>query len=90
LFAYGPADATAIPKCHHLLPRLNPDWFHLSGTGSTRLSWKRGRQTGVVVVVVVVVVIDIVNWFHFFQLIEITLPQITMSERKHFQKNPVM
>ena len=45
---------------------------------------------GVVVVVVVVVVIDIVNWFHFFQLIEITLPQITMTERKHFQKTPVM
>ena len=27
LFAYGPADATAIPKPHHLLPRLNPHWF---------------------------------------------------------------
>jgi len=25
-----------------LLPRLNPDWFYLSGTGSPRLSWKRG------------------------------------------------
>jgi len=24
LFAYGPADATAIPKRHHLLPLLNP------------------------------------------------------------------
>jgi len=23
----GPADATAIPKPHNLLPRLNPDWF---------------------------------------------------------------
>jgi len=21
----------------------NPDWFYLSGTGSPRLSWKRGR-----------------------------------------------
>jgi len=31
--AYGPADATAIPKPHHLLPRLNPDWFYLSRTG---------------------------------------------------------
>ena len=30
LFAYGPADATAIPKPHHLLPHLNPDWFYLS------------------------------------------------------------
>ena len=27
LFAYGPADSTAIPKPHHLLPHLNPDWF---------------------------------------------------------------
>jgi len=27
LFAYGPADATAIPKCHHLLPHLDPDWL---------------------------------------------------------------
>jgi len=27
LFAYGPADATAIPKPDHLLPHLNPDWF---------------------------------------------------------------
>jgi len=25
LFAYGPADATAIPKPGHLLPPLNPD-----------------------------------------------------------------
>ena len=22
-----------IPKPHHLLPHLNPDWFYLSGTG---------------------------------------------------------
>jgi len=35
----------AIPKPHHLLPHLNPDWLYLSGT---RLSWKRGRETGVV------------------------------------------
>jgi len=27
LFACGPADATAIPKPHHLLPHLNPDWL---------------------------------------------------------------
>ena len=27
LFAYGPADAIAIPKPHHLLPHLNSDWF---------------------------------------------------------------
>ena len=38
LFAYGPADATAISKPHHLLPHLNPDWFHLSGTGLPMLS----------------------------------------------------
>jgi len=35
---------------HHLLPHLNPDWFYLSGTGLPRLSWKRGRKTGVVIV----------------------------------------
>ena len=38
LFAYGPADATAIPKPHHLLPHWNPDWFCISGTGLPRLS----------------------------------------------------
>ena len=27
LFAYGPADVTAIPKLYHLFPHLNPDWF---------------------------------------------------------------
>ena len=32
LFAYGPADATAIPEPHRLLPHLHPDWFYLSGT----------------------------------------------------------
>jgi len=32
-YATGPADATAIPKPHCLLPHLNPDWFYLSGTG---------------------------------------------------------
>ena len=41
LFAYCPADATAVPKPHHLLHHLNPDWFYLSGTGLSRLSWKR-------------------------------------------------
>jgi len=43
LFAYGPADATAIHKPHHLLLHLNPDWFYLSRTGLPRLSRKRGR-----------------------------------------------
>ena len=32
-----------IPKPHHLLPRLNPDWFYLCGTCLPRLSWQRGR-----------------------------------------------
>jgi len=27
-----------IPKPHHLLPHLNPDWFYLSGTGLPRLT----------------------------------------------------
>ena len=27
LFAYGPVDATVIPKPQHLLPHLNPDLF---------------------------------------------------------------
>ena len=39
LFAYGPADATAVPKHHNLLPHLNANWFYLSGTGLPRLSW---------------------------------------------------
>ena len=38
-----PADATAIPKPHHLLPRLSPDWSYLSGTGLPSLSLERGR-----------------------------------------------
>jgi len=29
---YGPADATAAPRC--LLLLQNPDWFYLSNTGS--------------------------------------------------------
>jgi len=60
LFAYGPADVTAIPKPHHLLPHLNPNWFYLSGTGLPRLSWKRGRQTCIVVGLVLVVVVVVV------------------------------
>ena len=42
MFAYGPADATAIPEPHRFLPHLHPDWFCLSGTGLPRLSGKRG------------------------------------------------
>jgi len=52
LFAYGPADATAVPKPHYLLPHFNPDWFYLSGTSLPRLSWKRRCKMGAVVVVV--------------------------------------
>ena len=37
---YGPDDATAILKPHHLLPHLNPDWFYLSDTNLPTLSWK--------------------------------------------------
>ena len=36
LSAYGPADATAIPKPHHLLLHSNPDWFYLSSPGLPR------------------------------------------------------
>ena len=43
LFVYGPANATAIRKPHHILPHLNPDWFYLSGTGLPRLPHKRGH-----------------------------------------------
>ena len=46
LFAYGPADACAYPKSHHLLPRLNPDWFYLSATGLLRLSCKKRPLNG--------------------------------------------
>ena len=42
MFAYDPADATAIPKPHRLLPHLHPDSFYLSDTGLARLYWKRG------------------------------------------------
>jgi len=42
LFAYGPADATAIPKPHHLLPHWSPEWFDLSGISWPRGSWKTG------------------------------------------------
>jgi len=41
--SYGPADAAAIPKPHHLLP--HPDWFCLSGTKLTLVL----LETGVVV-----------------------------------------
>ena len=43
LFAYGAADATAVPEPRHLLPHLNPNWFYLSVTGLRMLSWKISR-----------------------------------------------
>ena len=43
MFAYGPADATAIPEPHYLFPNLNADWFYLSGISLPSLSWKSGR-----------------------------------------------
>ena len=46
MFTYGPADATAIHKPHHLLPQLNPDCFYLSYTGLPRLSWKKRPLNG--------------------------------------------
>ena len=37
LFAYGPADASAIQKPYHLLPHINLDWFYLSNYRLTRV-----------------------------------------------------
>jgi len=31
--AYGLANATAVPKPHHLLPHENPECFYIAGTG---------------------------------------------------------
>jgi len=39
LFAYGPADATAIPVPHRILRHLNPDWFYLSGRAALSIWW---------------------------------------------------
>ena len=39
-FAYGPADATATPSSHAL---VKSRMVHLTGAGSPRLFWKRGR-----------------------------------------------
>ena len=58
LLAYGPADATVIPKPHHLLPHVNTDWFYLSVPCLPRLSWKKKavKRTGVVVAAAAAVV----------------------------------
>ena len=32
-----------LVKFLYLFPHFNPDWFYLSSTGLSRLSWKRGR-----------------------------------------------
>jgi len=34
-----------IPKPHHLLPHLNPDWFYLSGTDLQLVAWHSGRTS---------------------------------------------
>ena len=57
MFAYGPADAAAIPKPHHLLPHINPDWFYFSATGLPSCPGKEAVKKGVVLIVVVVVVV---------------------------------
>jgi len=53
LFAYGPADATAIPKPHHLLPHLNADRFALLVLAYPGCPGKEAikRVCGVVVIV---------------------------------------
>jgi len=48
-FACGPADATASPKPHHLLPHFNPDWYRL-----TQVVPEKRPLNGCSVVVVVV------------------------------------
>jgi len=69
LFAYGLADATVIPKPHHLLPHLNPDCFSVFAFLIPAYSGCPGkRSTGVVVVVVVVVVAVAVLLFLFFPI----------------------
>jgi len=50
--ACDPADATAIPKPHNLLPHFNPDWFYLSGTGLPTSSGKKAvKRVGACVAV---------------------------------------
>jgi len=44
-FAYGPADATAIPSS---LAPVQSRMVYLSGAGLPSLSWKKGRQTDAV------------------------------------------
>jgi len=53
LFAY---DATAIPKTHHLLPHLSPDWFCLLVPAYPGCPGKEAVKRVVVVVVVVLVI----------------------------------
>jgi len=40
------ASKVAVPKPHHLLPHLNSDWFYLSGTSLSMLSWKKRPLNG--------------------------------------------
>ena len=69
------------PKPHHLLPNLNPDWFHLSGTGLSRLSY-----TGVVVAVTIGWEHRCKNVFKFF-LFWSRFLRFLFSERSFLKKN---
>ena len=51
-FAYGLADATATSSS---LAPVKSRMVNIAGAGLPKLSWKKGRQTDVVVVVVVYV-----------------------------------
>jgi len=66
----SPSWCHCIQKPHHqLLPHLNPHWFYLSGTSLSRLSWKRGYYTGVVVIVVIIYnQCSLVNYCHAIDL----------------------
>ena len=55
LFAYGPADATAIPKPRHLLPHLNSEWFYHFWYRLTQVVPEKWPLTGYLTVAVVVV-----------------------------------
>jgi len=49
LFAYDPADGTAIPNPRHSLPILNPDCFYLFFTGYPGCPGKNAVKRVVVV-----------------------------------------
>jgi len=55
LSSYGPAEATAIPKLHHLLPHLNPDWYRLTHVVPEKEAVKRGYGSIIIVVIIIIV-----------------------------------